>query len=308
MDLMTRFQSREDFHQSIEFASVMESIGWSSIPISGARIAVRQLGPVSLAKMQRPKVIHCLELLKLRSRLRIFRLIIEPQIEGTIVDLRNKSHVYSFSDMRTKEAALKLFMDAGFTQTKEHYAHSKTAILDLEPAIEQVVARFPAKTRYNIKISDRLVNVYKISRFDAVSDDEKSSFFSLHTRWSTEKKIFGFSNSFLNHVIEKFSRKGWMITCRTNGVFSGGMLVLIHARIAYYFYTCTSAEGKAAHVPTGLAFRALNVAKEFGADIFDFCSVYDERYPNENPRWKGFTQFKSRFAPIDVYYPPSFSR
>lgn len=308
MDVLSRFYSREDFHQSIEFAQVMESIGWSSIPVAGSRIAVRQLGPVSLAKMQRAQVIHCPDLFRLRSRLRIFRFIIEPGVEGVFVDAHGERHHYSFADLQSREKARKLFTDAGFSQTKEHYAHSKTALLDLTPSLEDIVKAFPSKTRYNLKISHRLVNRYSLFRFDNLTDEEKNLFFTLHTRWATDKKVFGFSNAFLNHVFKKFQTKGWMITCRTQGEFSGGMMIIVHDRVAYYFYTCTSAKGKASHVPTGLVSEALRLAKALGADIFDFCSVYDERYPHQNPRWKGFTQFKSRFHPTEVYYPPSFSR
>ncbi len=308
MDVLSRFYSREDFHQSIEYAAVMEAIGWSSIPIHGSRIAVHQLGPVSLAKMQRPLLIDCPRLFTLQSRLRMFRLIIEPGVTGTLVDGKKKAHQFSFVDTVSAQKALSLFKEVGFHLSGQRYAHSKTAILDIAGPIDEIVKHFPAKTRYNIKISNRVVNTYEIDRFDVLSDEKKERFFALHTAWSTAQKIHGFSNSFLGHVITHFPKKGWMISSTTNGAYSGGMMILIHDNVAYYFYTFTTAQGKVTHVPTGLVFKAIELAKENGADIFDFCSVYDDRYPKDNPRWKGFSEFKSRFAPISVTYPPSFSR
>lgn len=308
MDLMTRFYSREDFHQSTAFAAVMESIGWSSIPVNQARVAVKQLGPVSLAKMQRATVIDFRELKKLRNRLHILRFILEPACAGDCIDLSGKKHKFSFLEVKSSENTIRLFSHLGFSQTKEHYAHTKTAILDLSVGMASLMSHFPSKTRYNIKIANRLLNTYKSIRFDQLTTEQKEDFFKLHTHWSSEKKIYGFSNDFLEKVITCFGPKGWMIQAVTNGKYSGGMMILIHDRIAYYFYTCTSAEGKVAHVPTGLAAAAFGQAINQGADIFDFCSVFDERFPNEHPRWRGFTQFKSRFLPVSVYYPPSFSR
>ncbi len=308
MDLKHRFLSHEDFHQSTCFAKVMESIGWSSILLDGHRIAVKQVGPVSLAKMQRSTETDFVKLESLRKRLHIVRTIIEPATEGVCVDTQGKRHSYSFSDVKSSKAAVRLFEDAGYRQTSEHYAHTKTAILDLASGCDELISSFPSKTRYNIKVSDRLVNRYEVIRFDTLRESQKEQFFSLHSRWSSEKKIYGFSNSFLAYVITAFGDSGWMIQAHTNDVYSGGMLVLIHDRTAYYFYTCTSDAGKASHVPTGLASHAFQLAIENGATVFDFCSVFDERYPHEHPRWKGFTQFKARFAPVDVYYPPSFSR
>lgn len=307
-DIVQRLSTREDFHQSIFFGRVMEGIGWSSIPVHGARIAVRQLGPVSIAKMQRATTIDCRALAKLRRDLHIFRTIIEPACTGILFDLQGRKHHFSFINTESCDKALRLFRKSGYTVSREHYAHTKTALLDLSRSIEDVVSSFPSKARYNIKISQRKINTYQVKRFDDLQESDKEQFFSLHTKWASEKKIYGFSNDFLRKVMSCFGKKGWLVSAATNDSFSGGMMVLVHDKVAYYFYTCTSDDGKKNHVPSGLLAKALEMAKLSGADIFDFCSVFDERYPQDHPRWKGFTEFKSRFDPIFVYYPPSFSR
>lgn len=306
--LHSRFCSREDFHQSLEFAGVMEGIGWSSLPIHGSRISIRQLGPISIGKMQRAVTIDFRRIKSLRKKLCMLRTIIEPAISGRIIDLHGKSIEYSFQTQEDSQRSIKLFAENGFGISTEHYAHSKTAIIDLRDPFPEVLAHMPAKVRTNGKRADRIINSYRWTRFDAVSKTEQSDFFSLHDAWAKEKNIFGFSNHFLETVMLKFATSGWLVQAYTDDVLSGGMMVLIHDRVASYFYTCSSRLGRSTHIPTGMALHAMEYSQREGADIFDFCSVYDERYPKDHPRWKGFTEFKSRFAPIPVYYPPTFSR
>ncbi len=308
MTLLDRFNSREDFHQSVQYAAVMEGIGWCSLPVSGSRFAIRPVGPVALSKMQRPKVIDVRKIRALCRKLHVVHFIVEPSLKSILIDQNGKKHTLSFVTEADQHSAKKMLSQAGLHLTKERYAHSKTALVDLSPPMEDVILKFPAKTRYNIKLSKRSGVSYESISFANVSAQVKQDFFTLHSRWSKEKHILGFSNSFLDTVMHSFPTKGWLIKASMGEEFMGAMMVLLHDRIGYYFYTCTSEQGKLQHVPTGLTYEAMKLAKDNGADIFDFCSVYDERYPNDHPRWKGFTTFKERFHPIPLYYPPSFGR
>jgi lipid II:glycine glycyltransferase (peptidoglycan interpeptide bridge formation enzyme) len=308
MDVLDRFYRREDFHQSLSYAKVMEGIGWYTIPMGGAQIFVRQLGPVSLAKIQRPKCLDLKELGRIRKKLHIAHLIIEPPLKGELIDVNGRKHSFSFltpQDSLLVEAKL---YEAGYKITKDHFAHSKTALIDLANSLDTILAKFPSKTRYNIKISQRIICQYEVTRFADISDVELQEFFDLHTAWSKEKKVMGYTNAFLKVMARSFPQNGWLISARVDGKLAGAMMVIIHDRIGYYFYTCSSIDGRNLHIPTGLTYQAIKLSKEYGADIFDFCSVYDERYPKEHPRWKGFTTFKERFIPTPIYYPPSFDR
>jgi lipid II:glycine glycyltransferase (peptidoglycan interpeptide bridge formation enzyme) len=308
MTLLDRLYEREDFHQSTEYAQVMEAIGWSSIPVSGSRFAIRTLGPIALSKMQRPRVINIKQIRALCRKLHVVRFILEPSPKSLFIDQHGKKHVLSFLTPTGTAKAKSVLHDAGLYPTHEHYAHTKTALIDLSASLSHVVKSLPAKTRYNIKIAGRSGVTYTTVPFSEVSAKQKQDFFSAHEKWSKEKHILGFSNPFLDTVIRAFPTTGWLITAYRGTEFLGAMMVLIHDRIGYYFYTCTTDNGKVMHVPTGLTYEALHTSKRQGADIFDFCSVYDERYPKDHPRWKGFTTFKERFKPTSLYYPSSFAR
>ncbi|MEP7167201.1 MAG: GNAT family N-acetyltransferase [Candidatus Woesebacteria bacterium] len=308
MALLDRFYTREDFHQSVEYAKVMEGIGWCSIPVDGSRFVIKPLGPIALSKMQRPRVINVNKIRELCRKLNVVHFILEPAPLSILIDKAGKKHVLSFLTPKDQMAAQKILRSCGLYKTNEHYAHTKTALIDIASSLNDVIKSLPAKTRYNIKVAKRSEVSYATTLFSAVTKKQKQDFFSLLTRWSKEKKIFGFSNDFLETVMNSFPTTGWLITAYSQDEFLGAMMVFVHDRIGYYFYTATSSKGKLFHVPTGLTQEALKLSQEKGADIFDFCSVYDERYPNEHPRWKGFTTFKERFHPLSVYYPPSFAR
>lgn len=308
MDLLDRHASREDFHQSIEYARVMEGIGWSSIPVSGSRFAIRTLGPVALSKMQRPRIIDIPRIRELCRRLHVVRFILEPSPRSICIDTNGKKHDLSFLTPADGDRSQEILRKAGLYQIHEHYAHTKTALIDLSSPLEDIVQLFHAKTRYNIKVAKKSGVEYTAVPFSKVTAAKKQDFFSVHEKWSKEKHILGFSNPFLDIVMNSFLHTGTLITAYKEKEFLGAMMVLLHDRIGYYFYTCTSERGKSLHVPTGLAYEAIGISREQGADIFDFCSMYDERYPAEHPRWKGFTTFKERFKPTPLYYPPTFGR
>ncbi len=307
-DVVTRLSGREDFHQSVGYAKVMESIGWVSLPLSGSRIAVRPLGIASLAKMQRPKIIDLGAINRIRARLRMIHVIIEPGLSGKIIGMDGKQHAYSFLDQKGFLAAQKIFANARFRVCGERYAHSKTAVIDVADSIEDVIARFPSKTRYNVRLSAKRGVLYTSTPFQSLSQREVEEFLSMHSQWSKEKKVTGYSDAFLRIMIQSFPKNGWMIQARKDALLHGAMMVLLHDRVGYYFYTCSTPVGRDNHVPTGMLTHAVRLTKENGGDIFDFCSVYDERYPGDHPRWKGFSTFKDRFAPTPIYYPLSFDR
>lgn len=307
-DLLDRFCQREDLHQSFGYKKLMEKIGWSSIFVSGSYLAVRQLGPISLAKIQRPNVIDIPKLTELRKRLSVVHLIVEPGARITLVPLSGKKLQLNLLEQSDLASCAQELKKAGLRVSKEHYAHSKTMILDIQAPMPEFLQTLPQKVRYNIKQALKADVSYTTTEFSQLHADALKEFFSLHSRWSTERKIMGFSEHFLTTIFEVFASKGYLLQARVQDQLVGAMIVLIHSGVGYYYYTCTIQPGFKYQIPSGLTYHAIAVSQERGADIFDFCSVYDERYPQVTPRWKGFSEFKSRFNPVAVYYPPTFSR
>ncbi len=286
----------------------MEQIGWSSIPVCDSRLAVRSLGVCSLAKFQRPQTIDLPELLRLRKKLLLFHIILEPALVTTLITLEKKRITFDLSKEKNLVLFSKEVRKTGFTATNEHYAHSKTALLDLQHPLDQTIQKMPSKARYNIRLSQKKNVEYITTQLGLLTRTQQQEFYVLHDQWSKERKIFGFTNSFLATIFSCFPENGYLIQAYLAGRLVGAMVVLIHNQVGYYYYTCTLSEGMQEHVPTGLLYQALKLSKAEGCDLFDFCSMYDERYPTRTPRWQGFSEFKDRFKPYPIYYPHSFSR
>ncbi len=83
----------------------------------------------------------------------------------------------------------------------------------------------------------------------------------------------------------------------------GGVLLLFWDKIAYYWIAGAIKKGKRLYAPTLLVWEALKESKERKCRLFDFVGVWDERIPDKNTEWKGFTKFKEGFGGTDMYYP-----
>jgi len=55
-----------------------------------------------------------------------------------------------------------------------------------------------------------------------------------------------------------------------------------------------------------LVVEGIKMGKKLGCTVLDFESIYDHRYPKEAIRWKGYSEFKSRFHGEAIYFPQSW--
>ena len=83
----------------------------------------------------------------------------------------------------------------------------------------------------------------------------------------------------------------------------GGVFLLFWEKTAYYWIVGAIREGKKLFTPTLLVWEALKLSKKRGNKTFDFVGVWDERLPNQNKEWIGFTKFKEGFGGKEIYYP-----
>lgn len=82
-----------------------------------------------------------------------------------------------------------------------------------------------------------------------------------------------------------------------------GLFLFFWRRIAYYWVAGATREGKRLFAPTLLVWEALKEAKNHDCKSLDFVGVWDERKPESNKEWKGFTKFKEGFGGSALYYP-----
>lgn len=276
--LLSRFCARSDLHQSPLHAGVMRELGWKVDGPPGSQIFYRPLGPISLAKLQRPQVIDLAWLKQFRRTHHALTTYIEPGLRGG--------------------------SSPGFSV--EPFAHSATSLVDLSPSESHILNSFTQKTRYNItrSLKKNSLNVQTIP-LSALTSRQLADFYSLHAQWSKQRKVSGYSDTLLNAILKCCADHGDLHLAYDGKELVGSLLTLYHDAVATYWASFASPAGYALYSPTLLTWTAMQTAKAKECDIFDFGGIYDPRYPRMYKRWVGFTKFKSGFNPTVVTYPPT---
>ncbi len=261
---------------------LMDLIGWETIELAkGSQLFLRKLGPLTLAKMQRPKKIDLDRLNLLRREKHIFTLYLEPGL----------SH-----DTKTK-----------LGWPVEPFAHSKTSLIDLARSEKALLDSFSQKTRYNITHSlKKNLLTLRATPLSKLSAQQREDFFALHDSWSKRKNVIGYSTQLLDAVLASYAAHGTLHTAYLGTELQATLLILYHDHVATYYAAFCTPTGYHTFAPTLLAWQAIQTAKSNGCDIFDFGGIYDERYPNMYKKWKGFTKFKEGFRPTPILYPSTY--
>lgn len=263
-------------------ANIMKEIGWIVDGKKNSQIFYRTLGPVTVAKIQRPKEIDLTWLRNFRKTHHTLTTYIEPGLKTTLPTTRIGISV-------------------------EPFAHSCTSLIDLLGSEKEILDSFSQKTRYNIVHTLKKEEIYVTStKLGELTTKQKNDFFALHESWSHKKNVVGYPIYLLEAILKCHAKTGYLHLCYQDNDLVGSLLTLYHDRVVTYYAAFASPIGYKTFAPTLLTWTAIRTAKSEGCDIFDFGGIYDPRYPKMYKRWQGFTKFKSGFNPTVVSYPPTY--
>lgn len=134
---------------------------------------------------------------------------------------------------------------------------------------------------------------------------EKNNFDKFYEIWKKAagiKKLWIPNKKDYEALINAFKDKCFCITIND----LSGAVMLMHDKMAYYYYSACLSEGKKLNLPYLVVWECMQEAKKWGCKLWDFEGIYDERWPNKG--WKGFTHFKKSFGGEEVEFPGSFTR
>lgn len=278
-DLVAKFASRLDLHQSSYHANVMHKIGWVVDGSPGTQIYYRPLGLISVAKYQRAKVVDEDRLTHFRHTHKTLTTYIEP--------------------------GLNTVYNKGFSV--EPFAHSTTSLINLAQNEKGLLSSFSQKTRYNINHTLKTAKISITSTpLPKLKTEQKNTFFSLHSEWSKRKNVIGYSRQLLTAILSCFDHDSYLHLAydkKRNPL--GALLILCNDSVSTYYAAFSTEAGYTLYAPTLLTWQAMLTAKDRGSDIFDFGGTYDPRYPKMYKKWQGFTKFKAGFNPTTIQYPPT---
>ena len=301
------FAQQRDIHQTSMYANVMRAIGWTIEGKPGSHIFVRKLGPIAVAKMQRPEKIDLAVIQAVRKKYRTITFQLEPALHSYVAQ-KNVVFLYT-TDLHEILDWSNIWKSFGYTNPVMPLAHSASSLIDLRLTEQQLLEHVSQKTRYNIRKGEKALTIQvEIVPLDALSAQWKKAFLDLRAEWSKRKNVLGYDETFMNGVLNSFEKHGACLFAVQNKKVIATLLVLTTEKIAIYFSAFSSEQGYAQNAPTMLTWNALLWAKKQDMQIFDFGGVYDPRYTGTYKRWKGFSEFKERFKPTFFLYPKSYMK
>lgn len=267
-----------EIQQSSLYAKYLQRLGWQIRKLDGSYIFIKCFPFVGgFAKLQRisklPKIKILVELLK---HYNVRRIVVEPD-----------SSLSQFQFSRWYKALKK---DVKILSSP--YLATKTRIIDLRPKEKEIFQTFSeAKRRAVRRAQKNNLRIYESTNIH--------EFIRLKNR----------SAGFLGFITTTGIKPLWKIfsphhaTILMDQKKTAGVLLLFWNSTAYYWLAAATKQGKKFFAPTLLVWEAVKLAKKKGCRRFDFVGVWDERVPNRNKNWKGFTKFKEGFGGTSIYYP-----
>jgi lipid II:glycine glycyltransferase (peptidoglycan interpeptide bridge formation enzyme) len=282
-------QNSPDFRQSPAWKSYMESIGWTVEIVDGIQIFIKKFPfGASYIKIQHPSSLPSLKKIDtLAKKYHTIAVVIEPQ------------------DNRDKENLEK----AGYQLSALHHAPTATRKLTINASLPTIISSFSENAKRNIKKAEK--NDLKIETVLAKDDKDNiffEKYFLLQKHLTDMKKFYapGYKESFKKNIALKNDSFFVFAYEKNNphpiatvwyGIFNG---------VVTYLQTGITQRGYELLANYLLVVEGIKVGKKMRCAIFDFESIYDPRYPKEAVKWKGYSEFKSRFHGEVVYHPQSW--
>jgi lipid II:glycine glycyltransferase (peptidoglycan interpeptide bridge formation enzyme) len=281
-DLITRFAAALDFRQTRGYAATTRSLGWQVIGEPGSYIYLRRLGPLGIAKVQRPRILNLDTLRQLRKEHHIFWTYIEPGLATKVIGEPPNKPWYV-----------------------EPYAHSATALIDLTQSENKLFEHLDTATRTKIRRAqkDMTISSQKVSQ---ASQDQIDEFLHLSQDWSKQRHVIGYGEKYLRLLLANFKNESTLISARHSEQTVAQLLLIKNGEVATAFCIFTSPLGYRLRAPLLLNWEAIRHSKSLAATVFDFLGVFDPRYPKMYKRWQGFTAMKMLFKPTVVTFPRSY--
>lgn len=269
--------------QSPLYAQYMKSLKWDVISIDGVQVFARKFPLMGgIIKIHRPE--HLPDIRKLTPLYKPYnvkRLVIEP------IASQDQNEFTSWCK----------HINAPVVLNTSPFLPTKTIRVDLTRSEEQIFQAFSEAKRRAVRRAQK--NSIVISQSDTISEliqikNKSGGFFGFITTTGVKELWPVFAPEHAAILLAKTS---------LNPRIVGGVLMLMWDTIAYYWIAGATKEGKKLAAPTFLVWEALKLAKKNKCKEFDFVGVWDERIPNENTSWHGFTKFKEGFGGKTLYYP-----
>ncbi len=242
-----------DIRQSEQYANYMRSLGWIVEKIDDTNVFIKKILWFSVIKIQRPNKLDLNKLKILQKKYRAIKTNIEPGSDW-------------------------------------HLIPTKTVIIDLENL------NIPKDTRYEIRKAEKSLVA---GCHPATQENILKEFVKL---WHQNARDRGFwipISKEINNLARTFNNDSYLFLsslCSSSStsmiIYVSGALFIRNNDTVHYMYAFSTPTGRKLSSQYLLLSEAIKYFKKLGVKKMDLEGIYDERYPNENRSWLGFTKFK----------------
>jgi hypothetical protein len=278
-------RDESEIQQSDVYSKYLRCLKWQVEEVDNIRIFLKTIPFMGgLAKIQRPHKLPSIDSInEIFQRYKTKKVAIEPAAD---VD-ENNLHKF-VNDLRS----------LGYQINQNPFLPTKTIFVDLLPSNDEIFAKFSEAKRRAVR---RALNL-------GITTHESLNIKELLDIKNKSAGLLGFITTYgINNLWQIFPKDSHAIllaaNSRNNNEIVGGILLIFWHKIAYYWIAGAIKRGKKTFAPTLLVWEALKLSKIRGCHKFDFVGVWDERMPNDNKEWLGFTKFKEGFGGNSLYYP-----
>lgn len=170
---------------------------------------------------------------------------------------------------------------------------SSTVVLDLEPSVDDLLAKMHEKTRYNVRLAERKGVEIRV----AETTQDVESFLSLMDETAARDKFVQHSRAYLRSTYQFLLDRGMgqIRLAEYNGKILSANLEVLYGDTVTYLYGASSSEERNVMAPFALHWNAIQDAKDRGFRLYDFWGANPESkdMPGYKSTWEGITRFKN---------------
>lgn len=293
------FLHATDARQSPQWCAYLEQIGWHSSKIEHVYVFYRKLPFVNrtVIKIQHPTgPLPFKKIDAFAKAQRALFCIIEPHLKGF--------------DRAS-------WTENGYIPSSLQFAHTATYLIDLTKSESALIASFSENTRRNIRKSEKSCRVEIIELKHSADERVFQKFYSLYRHIGMMKQFYVPSFSEVRSKLRAFKDSSALFFAYERSTersvrdssFGEPIAVLWVGsvnRTLVYFHPGNTEKGYDLLANYLLVWKAIQWGKKKKLNVFDFETAYDSRYPRENKKWQGYTEFKKKFGGELLEYPPTF--
>lgn len=276
-----------DARQTPEWGEYLKSLGWRVETIDTTQLFIRKFPLINTSFI---KIQHPFGPIP-------FQKIDEFAEENKTMWTSIEPHRFGYDE--------KEFMKNGYRRSKKLYAHSATIKIDITKNEEELFKSFSENAKRNIKkAQNRNLEIKTIFMKETKNWKYFNIFYSLLKNLSQMKHFYVPSYREYHDKMTAFKETSILLFAYENSIPIAVVWYACFENVMAYFQTGITRRGYETLANYLLVWEGLLVGKKLHLSVFDFESIFDERFPNDVRQYKKYTEFKKRFHGELVLYPP----